>query len=122
MTLPRASSAAHLQALIAPVHTRGDFAAVATDVVAVLYVTDPAEANTPDDEIIRATYGLTRAESRVAALLGSGQDIQHVADQLGYTLETARWYAKQVLAKTESGSRAELVARVASSIAALRRR
>lgn len=122
LNLPRASGMPPLQVLVAPVKTRGDFATVTTDVVAVLYVTDPAKGNRPDHEVLRAAYGLTPAESRVAALLGAGQDVRHVADQLGYTLETARWYVKQVLVKTESASRADLVARLASSIAALRPR
>jgi DNA-binding CsgD family transcriptional regulator len=122
LSFPRAGGKPPLQVLVAPIQTQGGFATVATDAVAVLYLNDPTETYKADEEVLRVAYGLTEAESRVAALLGSGQDAKQVADQLGYTLQTARWYVKQVLAKSESRSRAEFVARVAYSIATLPRR
>jgi DNA-binding CsgD family transcriptional regulator len=120
--LPRTSSLTPLHALIAPVHARGVFSVRRHDVAAVLYISDPTEAAVPDEALLRAVYGLTTAEARVAALLATGRDLDEIADQFRYTRETTRWYVKQVLAKSGCQTRTLFAARAAASIAMLRSR
>lgn len=109
-----------LQLLIAPVHARGPFWVPGHDVVAIIYVNDPSDAVVPDDALIRASYGLTAAESRVASLLATGRNLKETADELKYTRETTRWYVKQVLAKAGCRSQVEFASKASRSIGMLR--
>ena len=83
--------------------------------LAVLVVTDlELEAHpAPPEEALRAAFGLTAAEARLAAqLVGSGS-LNAAADALGIAKETARNQLKAVFAKTGTHRQAELVALLA---------
>jgi DNA-binding CsgD family transcriptional regulator len=54
-------------------------------------------------------YGLTRAESRLAAKLAQGRSLEEAASMLNITIETARSYSKRVLSKTGAKRQSELV-------------
>jgi DNA-binding CsgD family transcriptional regulator len=64
-------------------------------------------------ERARALFGLTAAEARVAAAVGSGLAPQKVADELGLAESTVRSVLKQVFAKTGVSRQSELVALLA---------
>jgi DNA-binding CsgD family transcriptional regulator len=76
--------------------------------IAALFVTDPDEAVHADADALRAVWGLTRAEAKIAAALASGHSLRDVADERGITLNTARWHLKHILAKTETRTQAGL--------------
>jgi DNA-binding CsgD family transcriptional regulator len=120
LILPRISAPMPLHAVIAPVRSRGAFSMRGKDVVAILFITDPAEAAVPDAAFLRASYGLTSAEACVAALLAVGGGVEEVVDECGYTRETARWYVKRVVDKSGCKTRSQFVAQAAASIARLR--
>ena len=63
-----------------------------------------------DPTIIRDLMGLTLAEARVAALIGSGLSPRLAAGRLGITEETTRTVLKRVFAKTGISRQSELVA------------
>src|SRR5258708_36886692 len=58
--------------------------------------------------LVRDILGLTLAEARVAALVGSGQAPREAAGKLGITEETARTVLKRVFAKVGVSRQSEL--------------
>lgn len=66
-------------------------------------------------------YQLTVAEARLVTALSAGQTLDEHADAAGITRETARWYLKQVLAKTGCHRQGELVRLLTSGPAGLLR-
>jgi DNA-binding CsgD family transcriptional regulator len=59
--------------------------------------------------LMKTMYGLTPAESRLADLLLEGLEVRGIADSLGITIETTRFYLKRVLAKTGTRRQSELM-------------
>lgn len=68
----------------------------------------------PGEEALRAVFGLTPAESRLAARLARGETMEEAAEALAISRETARSQAKAVYAKTGVNRQAGLVALVLS--------
>lgn len=77
--------------------------------VAVLYVGDIERGVQLDHTRVAKLYGLSRAESRVAALLASGYRLDQTAEILGVAYETVRKHLKQIFSKTGTFRQAELV-------------
>lgn len=71
------------------------------------------EGGSPQTEILRRAFGLTDAESRLAARIATGATLESTADALGVSKETARSQLKQVFVKTDTHRQAELVALLA---------
>ena len=61
----------------------------------------------PDD--LCSTYGLTRAEARLAIAATAAGPLRDVARSIGVAASTAKRHLKQVYAKTGATSRADLV-------------
>ena len=61
------------------------------------------------EEQIRAFYGLTRAEARIACAVGKGDGISAVAEPLGVLPSTARTHPRHAFLKTGTQGQAELV-------------
>lgn len=80
--------------------------------VLVLIRERAAPLSLPPDTL-RGAFGLTPAEARLAARLAGGDTLEHAADALNVTKETARSQLKQVFAKTETHRQSELVALLA---------
>jgi len=76
---------------------------------AILYIGDPEQAPVVDHTRVARLYGLSRAESRVAALLASGYRLDQAAEVLGVAYETVRKHLKQIFGKTGTVRQAELV-------------
>ena len=64
------------------------------------------------DEALRAAYGLTPAEIRVARRLGRGCSNGQIADDLVISPHTARRHTERVFLKMRVGSRAEVGAKL----------
>ena len=82
---------------------------LADGAVAILYVGDPDRTVSFDYARIGKLYGLSKAESRVAALLASGYRLEQAAEMLGVAYETVRKHLKQIFSKTGTYRQAELV-------------
>ncbi|WP_027165779.1 helix-turn-helix transcriptional regulator [Mesorhizobium sp. WSM3224] len=80
---------------------------------AVLLLTDLRSLERPDALRLRAAFGLTAAEARLAARLASGDGINAAAIALGISRETARTQLRAVFAKTNTHRQAELATLVA---------
>ena len=78
-----------------------------TMVLATLF--DPTHVRALDPHALAAVFGLTPAESRVAALLALGGTAADVATSLGVSESTIRTHVRNVLAKLGVASKTELV-------------
>jgi DNA-binding CsgD family transcriptional regulator/PAS domain-containing protein len=76
---------------------------------ALVFVSDPSSRPRPRAALMRALYGLTPAEARLADLLLEGLEVREAAERVGTTLETARFHLKRVLAKTGCRRQTELM-------------
>jgi DNA-binding CsgD family transcriptional regulator len=74
----------------------------------ILLLTDLRSPRRPDSNQLRAAFGLTAAEAKLATRLASGAGIDAAAASLGVSRETARTQLKAVFAKTSTGRQAEL--------------
>jgi PAS domain-containing protein len=50
---------------------------------AMLFVTDPEQSGAPDEDVLRALFGLTRAEAEMTRLLAQGASLTDAGAQLG---------------------------------------
>lgn len=80
----------------------------------MVQIIDPQASVDTQAERLRRLAGLTAAETRVAALLGSGLGLTEAAKVLGVSLNTVKTHARQVFAKTDVRSAAALARLVAS--------
>ena len=87
---------------------------------ATVFIFDP-DAAPPDlpERLIRL-YGLTAAESQLAALLATGSSVASAADQLQVTRHTLRTHLKSIFAKTGVHRQTELLHQIYSGPAMLK--
>ncbi len=77
---------------------------------AILLLTDlDARPDLPESRLV-LLFGLTPAEARLAARLGTGETLEEAAEALQVSLGTARNQLKAVFAKTQTSRQAELIA------------
>lgn len=86
---------------------------------ALVFIVDPEREPDVSEDLLRRTWQLSQAETKVAKLLASGKDIKEIADELHISLNTARSHLKRVLSKTGSRRQAEVVLRCLQSCATL---
>jgi DNA-binding CsgD family transcriptional regulator len=79
------------------------------EAAALVQFSDPFALPRSRRTVLRALYGLTPTESRLADLLLQGLEVREVADRMSTTLETARCHLKRVMAKTGTRRQAELM-------------
>ena len=80
-----------------------------TEATALIHLSDPSAVSQPRATILRALYGFSPTESRLADLLLQGSEVREAADHLKLTLETARFHLKQVFSKTGTHRQSELM-------------
>ena len=73
----------------------------------IVTVHDPDSPTDARPEMWREMFSLTRMEASVAALTMRGLSDDTIAAQLGIGVGTVRTHQKQLLAKTETRSKAE---------------
>jgi DNA-binding CsgD family transcriptional regulator len=87
---------------------------------AALFLSDPERAVQADAGVLQQLYGLTRTEARVATGLAGGLSIREIAEANAMTMNTARWHAKNVFAKTDTAGQSDLVRLVVTGPASVR--
>jgi DNA-binding CsgD family transcriptional regulator/PAS domain-containing protein len=98
---------ASLQVLITP---SGDSPIdVARRVCAIIFINDPEQRVRTPNNILRALFGLTPAECRVAFLIGDGRSPREVAQMLGISMNTLKSHTASVYAKTSTSRQSQLV-------------
>ena len=86
---------------------------------AILFISDSEASVRPPVERLRVVYGLTPAESRLAALVADGHDTTAAAERLGISLNTAKFHLKTVFEKIGVSRQAQLVRRVLADVGGL---
>jgi len=104
-----------LQINISPI--RNSIIETARPISAVAFVHDPLRRQRPAQEVLRALYGLTPAECRVALLLADGLAPRKIADMVGVTDNTVRSQIKSIYAKTGVKRQAELIRLLLNNLA-----
>jgi DNA-binding CsgD family transcriptional regulator len=96
------------QALLVPFSGQG--------AAAILYVLTAKPTPEQAWPMLADIFGLTPNEARFAAELAGGQSIAQAGTALGFTLETARHYSKQLYAKLGAAGQVEVVRRIENSV------
>jgi DNA-binding CsgD family transcriptional regulator len=110
LALPRrAAERPPLHAVVAPAPSGECLGLNGERVAAIVFVSDPLEPRAVSETLLQEAYGLTPAESQVAARIAVGRNLEAIAAERGSALETVRRQNKQVLAKTGARHRCELV-------------
>ncbi|MGD0443112.1 MAG: helix-turn-helix transcriptional regulator [Edaphobacter sp.] len=107
MRIVRPLARASLQVAVVPAPER--YRPAESGSCALVFVSDPASRPRPRAALMRALYGLTPAEARLADLLVQGFEVREAADRMRTTVETARFHLKRVLAKTGTRRQTELM-------------
>ncbi len=111
MTVRRSSSRSRLGLHVIPVGDREtDFGG--RRVAALVLVVDPARRPRIDAARVAATLGLTRSESRMAALLAEGLRVCEIAAATEWSEDYVRWLSKRAYRKLGLSGRVELVRQV----------
>lgn len=83
---------------------------------ALLMLRDPNSDSSLAPELLRQLFGLSPAESRLAAALCVGSTLDDYAARAGVAIGTARYQLKQVMAKTQVSKQSQLVQRLCTSV------
>ena len=105
---PLALKIAPFQALLVPFSGHG--------AAAILYVLSVKPTPNQAWPMLADIFGLTPNEARFAAELAGGKSIAQAGAALGFTLETARHYSKQLYAKMGAAGQADVVRRIENSV------
>jgi DNA-binding CsgD family transcriptional regulator len=81
--------------------------------LAVVFIADPDANLEPHHEMVKATYGLTSAETRVLIAVVNGRRPADFAAEAGLSLNTVKTQIKAVFAKTGCHREADLVRKIA---------
>ena len=97
-----------LRIAVAPVYFGGSEAKSATH--AAVWIVNGAPPAPPDEELLAALFGLTRAEARLSRALLGGCTAGEYAHRVGVRMATVRTQLHSIFVKTGVARQAELVA------------
>lgn len=92
-----------------------------SETFALLFVSDPEQKVKTSEPGLSQMYGLTAAESKIAAMLAQGSSLNEACEMLGIKPNTIRTHLKRIFSKTETNRQSELVRLIMSSQTNLRR-
>jgi DNA-binding CsgD family transcriptional regulator len=84
--------------------------------LAFLMVIGGAESPRVSSDTLRALYGFTESEARLARCIVKGNDLRLAANAVGVTYGTARGYLKIIFDKLAVHTQAQLVSRILSDV------
>ncbi len=108
LSVSRASGARPLSVLVSPMRAPSAVPGHRR-IAAAIFISDPESVILANEERLLQLYGLTRAESRLAARIAEGRSLDEAAALLNITTQTARGYIKRILGKTGTKRQVELV-------------
>ena len=79
------------------------------EAVVALFINDPNAQNEPLEDVLGSVFALTRAESRLAAILAQGKSLEEACDTLCISRETGRTHLKHIFGKTQTNRQGELI-------------
>jgi DNA-binding CsgD family transcriptional regulator len=77
---------------------------------AVVAIRDLGECAIPPEAHVRSLFNLTSAEAKLATCVASGEHLEHAANKLGISYQTARNQMRAIFVKTDTHRQAEIVA------------
>jgi len=108
MRVQRGAGRAPLQVTVAPLPAASPLAAPWQEPLALVILTDPDRQSASPARQLKALFGLTTAESRLAAALATGHTPAEFALNAGLSENTVKTQLRSVLAKTGTRGQAEL--------------
>lgn len=108
MTALRRSGKRPFSIVVSPLSPAG-FALTTLRPAACVVIADPERQDALPPDRLRALYGLTPAETRLANRLVAGDDVRHAAETLEVSYATARSQLAVIFRKTETRRQGELV-------------
>ena len=109
VSIPRAGERRPYVLQFAPLPHTNAFSTRASPVAAIVFVTDPDRATTLDAATLKAMFGITPAETRLAARLCAGETLAAAAAHCAVEKATARSQLAALYDKTQTHSQAQLV-------------
>jgi DNA-binding CsgD family transcriptional regulator len=97
-----------LRVLVTPVARRHVLMGAA-GAAACVFITDPDRSPVPAAVHLQRAFGLSAAETRVAAALLDGESVDRLADRLCISRNTARTHLRHLFAKTATARQADLI-------------
>jgi len=88
-----------------------------SDRFALIFISDPDRVVASTEDGLRADFGLTKAEARVAKLLADGHPLRELSEMLEITPNTARTHLKRIFSKTDTNRQSSLVKLILSGSA-----
>jgi DNA-binding CsgD family transcriptional regulator len=82
----------------------------------VVFITDPENPRPDRGELLRQLYGLTPAETRLAAALANGSTMEQAAGALDISIHTARTHLKRLFEKTGTRRQSQLVRLISTGL------
>lgn len=107
MLVHRLASAQPLQVLVAPLPHRND--PLGLRAAAVAFISDPSVDSLAPEDVLRHSFGLTRAEARLVSALVSGVSVADYAGMNERSRNTVRSQLKSAMAKLGVRRQADLV-------------
>lgn len=102
--------------LILPVPESGAVAFGASRPAAAIIIIDPGAGLAVDPDALKAGFGLTGAEAKIAAKLAEGRSAEEIAGESGASVQTVRTHIRRILSKTDTNRQGELIALVLRSV------
>lgn len=84
-----------------------------------IFISDPEQESSAPQEIVRALFDLTPAETQLAMLLANGLTLDEASDELGISRNTARAHLRSIFSKTGVTRQTMLVRLILRSVATL---
>ena len=113
LTLPRKSGKDPYLVEVSPFRGDDDIESLFSG--CLVFIIDPAKTDTVTTKGMQKIYGMTPSEAEVCRLVAEGYVTDDIADARNITRETVRNYVKQILHKTGTSNRSQLV-RLALSV------
>ena len=107
MRVSRPSMKRPVPVLVAPLRLTADDGTAPG--MATILVSDPEREIKVDTTAVRAAYGLSPSEARVAGAITTGESVELAAARLCLSVDTVRWHLKRIYRKTDTNRQAELV-------------
>lgn len=119
ISLPRPSGRRNYTAVVVPVRLAEEPLLGEGVLRALALVADPERAPRVPQSVLASAFGLTTAESRVAALLARGRGVDDICECLDVSANTVRTHLKRIYQKTATTRQADLVALLVGSLGSL---
>lgn len=107
LALPRRSGKDSYLVEVSPFRDDGEIESLFSG--CLVFVIDPVKTDVVSTDGMRKIYGLTPSESEVCRMVAEGFETDAIADTRNITRETVRNYIKQILRKTNTRNRSQLV-------------